>query len=95
MLARYFHNRSYVDESYFQTILANSPGLKLNNNNWRYVEWNPTGSHPRTLGVKDLPKILSSGAHFARKFDLDTDASVFDELDRFVEAKALRETLEI
>jgi hypothetical protein len=31
--------------------------------------------------MEDLPKLLSSTDHFARKFDIDQDARVLDELD--------------
>lgn len=69
------------DESYFQTILANASHLRLNNNNWRYIDFSAGGAHPRTLDCEDLPKLLQSSAHFARKFDIDFDARILDELD--------------
>ncbi|HEY0170079.1 MAG TPA: hypothetical protein VGB98_03430, partial [Pyrinomonadaceae bacterium] len=69
---------------YFQTILANAQGLKLNNNNWRYTDWSPGGPHPKTLLVEDMPALVASTAHFARKFDADTDVRILDELDAFV-----------
>jgi hypothetical protein len=36
--------------------------------------------------VTDLDRIFSSGADFARKFDLTIDPTVMDELDRAVAA---------
>ena len=40
------------------------------------------GSHPKVLGVDDLPAIISSKAHFARKFA--PDALVLDAIDKML-----------
>jgi hypothetical protein len=80
-LANHYRTKHCPDESYFQTILANDPRFKLNNNNWRYTDWSAGGSHPKTLKSDDLPKVLSSPDHFARKFDMDMDADILDQLD--------------
>jgi hypothetical protein len=69
------------DESYYQTVLCNAPHLKISQNHWRYIDWSDDGDHPKTLQLSDLPKIQASPAHFARKFDMDTDATILDELD--------------
>ena len=81
-LANHYRRVIIPSESYFHTILANAPALKLNNNNWRYTDWSAGGPHPKRLGLADMPKILASPAHFARKFDLNQDATVFDQLDK-------------
>jgi len=39
------------------------------------------GSHPRILTMNDLPRIQSSRAHFARKFDEQIDPVILNELD--------------
>jgi hypothetical protein len=80
-LAEHYRDVVHASESYFQCVLANAPHLKLNNETWRYIDWSAGGPHPKTLGILDLPKLLASHAHFARKFDADTDASILDELD--------------
>lgn len=80
-LATHYRKLMSTEESYFQTILANAPNLQLNNNSWRYTDWAAGGGHPKTLLFDDLPKILSSSAHFARKFDIDTDVRILNELD--------------
>jgi len=72
------------EESYYHTIFCNAPGLKVSNNNWRYIDWSTKGSHPKTLLFEDLPRIQASSAHFARKFDIDRDARILDELDAIV-----------
>jgi hypothetical protein len=80
-LTLYYSKIKYVDESYFHTILANAPHLKLKNDRLRYIDWSAGGSHPKILLREDLPKLLASSAHFARKFDIDHDSNILDELD--------------
>ncbi|QLE44577.1 hypothetical protein FD723_31955 [Nostoc sp. C052] len=81
-LTLYYSKLQYADESYFQTVLANSPHLKLQNDRRRYIDWSDGGSHPKTLLMEDLPNLLASSAHFARKFDIDIDSKILDELDK-------------
>jgi hypothetical protein len=80
-LVSHYRTAFSPEESYFQCVLANAPGLKLNNDDYRYTDWSDGGAHPKTLGSEDLPKLLSSTDHFARKFDIDRDARVLDKLD--------------
>lgn len=81
-LTLYYSKLKYTDESYFQTILANAPHLKLQNDRRRYIDWSSGGCHPKTLLMEDLPNLLASSAHFARKFDIDIDSNILDELDQ-------------
>jgi hypothetical protein len=74
----------FADESYFQTILANARDLKLNDQNWRYTDWLVEETHPKTLMLEDLPNLVASSAHFARKLDMDADQEIFEELDRMI-----------
>ncbi len=83
-LARHYQNRQFPDESYFQTILANAPELRLNNNNWRYTDFSSGGSRPKTLTSEDFSKLIASAAHFARKFDGEGDQTIFDGLDALI-----------
>jgi hypothetical protein len=83
-LASHYRTVPIPEESYFNCVLGNAPGLKLDPdyaNDYRYVDWSHGGSSPKILGMEDLPKLLSSTDHFARKFDIDQDARVLDELD--------------
>jgi hypothetical protein len=80
-LASHYLSVYIPEESYYQCILANAPDFKLNNTDYRYTDWSAGGPHPKTLGIEDLPLLLSSTAHFARKFDIDRDATILDELD--------------
>jgi hypothetical protein len=75
---------SIPDESYYHTILCNAPHLTISKNHWRYVDWSTKGAHPKTLFLEDLPKIYASSAHFARKFDIDQDVRILNELDAIV-----------
>ncbi|MFH7030763.1 MAG: beta-1,6-N-acetylglucosaminyltransferase [Heteroscytonema crispum UTEX LB 1556] len=81
-LTLHYSNLKYADESYFQTILANASHLRLQNDRRRYIDWSGGGSHPKILLMEDLPNLLASSAHFARKFDIDIDSNILDELDK-------------
>ncbi len=88
-LAAHFRKRERYaivpEESYYQTVFCNAPGLKVQNDNWRYIDWSQGGRSPKTLSSDDLPGILASSAHFARKFDLDTDPRILDTLDTVIQ----------
>jgi hypothetical protein len=83
-LAAHYRKTSNSSESYCQTVLCNAAQLRISGNNWRYVDWTIDGPHPKTLLSEDLPKLLASSAHFARKFDMDADAGIYDALDAIV-----------
>ena len=73
------------EESFLQTVLVNARRFRLVDDPKRYFDFRgSTYNHPRVLGDADLPAALASGAHFARKFDLERDPAVFDALDRVV-----------
>ncbi|MGH8001759.1 MAG: beta-1,6-N-acetylglucosaminyltransferase [Brasilonema sp.] len=77
----HYSKLKFSEESYFQTILANASHLRLQNDRRRYIDWSGGGSHPKTLLMEYLPNLLTSSAHFARKFDIDIDSTILDELD--------------
>lgn len=71
------------EESLLQTVLVGSGRFHLVNDDLRYVDYTrAVRGVPRTLTVADLPLLASGGFHFARKFDLATDRSVLDIIDR-------------
>ncbi|WP_152045252.1 beta-1,6-N-acetylglucosaminyltransferase [Aureimonas psammosilenae] len=78
-LQQHLRLRFGPDECYYQTILANTAGLKLCRDNKRFVEWSGLGAHPKPLVSSDLPGAFASGAFFARKFK--PNAPVLDEID--------------
>jgi hypothetical protein len=68
---RYYRRRPIPEESLFHTILCNQSDLRICSDSRRYEDWTGGDAHPKWLTVSDLPKILASGAHFARKFRPD------------------------
>jgi len=66
----FFRTTIVPDESYFQTVLMNSPfRTRVVNNSLRYIRWIKGADHPLTLTMEDLSAMLSSDAFFARKFE--------------------------
>jgi hypothetical protein len=59
------------EETYFSTIVLNSPFAKNTiNDNLRYIDWNyRNGNIPANLDEKDYTTIMESTAFFARKFE--------------------------
>ena len=85
-LRRHLRMRSSPDECYYQTVLANTPGLSIGLNNKRYADWTNLAPHPADLTEAELPQALASGAHFARKFR--PDDPVLDAIDRHLDVGA-------
>lgn len=85
---KFFYKRvPCADESYFHTILNNADELKICTSNWRYTDWTGMKSHPRELDLNDLPKMIESDNHFARKFNLQKNPEVLNRLDEIIEYK--------
>ncbi|XP_072980729.1 beta-glucuronosyltransferase GlcAT14A-like [Typha angustifolia] len=73
-LLMYFANVAYSMESYFQTVICNSPEFQNTtiNNDLRYFIWdNPPGLDPLFLNQSHFEAMTSSGAAFARRFPED------------------------
>jgi hypothetical protein len=43
------------EETYFHTVLANAPGLKLSQNYFRYVDWAAPGTSEEPLNFSEVP----------------------------------------
>jgi len=69
------------EESYYQTVFCNAADLRVKNDCLRYIDWTKDGPNPKTLTADDLSAILSSDAHFARKFELNQDRKLFEMLE--------------
>ena len=78
-LERHLKRRAFPEETYYQTVLCSSRGLTICRDNRRFAVWNGGGAHPMTLTDAEVPAILASGAHFARKFAPNSPA--LDALD--------------
>jgi core-2/I-Branching enzyme len=83
-LLRHYRRTILPTESFPQTVLYADPGLRLSGDFRRFTSWPEGDLHPRVLRLADLGEILSSGADFARKFDMTVDSRVMDELDRVI-----------
>jgi len=83
-LLRHYRRTVLPTESFPHTVLHAEPALRLSSDTRRFTLWSSRSAHPALLRVADLDRILSSGADFARKFDLTIDPIVMDELDRMV-----------
>jgi hypothetical protein len=81
---RFCRKTPIPDEMYFQTLLMNSKGMRINERNYRYTDWSVTTTHPKTLGMDDLPALLASPCHFARKFSIER-SDVMDAIDREID----------
>lgn len=85
-LQRYLRWKICPDEAYYHTVLCNTPGLVIQRDNKRFVDWSNGGAHPKTLTVADLPRARVSGAHFARK--IGEDGATADAADALLAADA-------
>lgn len=72
-LHEHYGKRTVPEESFYHTLLGNSPGFKVSPDNKRYTDWRGCYAHPRTLKRDDFPRLLSSTHHFARKFAFDPE----------------------
>ena len=86
-LQRHYRARVLPEESYYATLLANTPGLRICLNNRRFAEWNGGGAHPMVLTTNQIPDIVASNAFFARKFDGGN--SVTKKIDAYLAADKL------
>lgn len=80
-IVRHYRRTLIPDESFFNTLIANDPDLRLADSNlhfWRFD--GPGDSHAAVLEPADLPAIERSGRPFVRK--VDADGELVAELDR-------------
>nr|CAD1833995.1 unnamed protein product [Ananas comosus var. bracteatus] len=81
-LLMYYTNFLSSPEGYFQTVVCNAETFKRTvvNHDLHYIAWDmPPKQHPNALTAADLPKMVKSGAAFARKFD--RGEPVLDRID--------------
>ena len=81
-LMRHFRRVAVPSESFFASVLLNRPELTIEFDHRRFASFSGLGvPHPDTLTSADFERIVSSGADFARKFDVSVDGAVLDRLD--------------
>jgi hypothetical protein len=87
---RFFEHVLHPSELFFQTIVMNSPHAEhVVDDHLRYIDWGRDLSRPKSLGVDDLERIVTSGKLFARKFDAGVDSAILDRLDEHIDREAL------
>lgn len=70
-LMKHYQRRAIPDESFYHTVLLNHPELTFENNNRRFAIWPEDAAHPKLLEIADIPAMVESSAHFARKCPCD------------------------
>lgn len=79
---KYFENTLVPDESFFNTLILNSPFKdKVVNDNLYFLNWGQTLSNrnsPEYLTSRDISFIENSNCFFARKFDENFDTPVVE-----------------
>ncbi|XVE85381.1 hypothetical protein DITRI_Ditri17bG0086300 [Diplodiscus trichospermus] len=81
-LLMYFNNVVLSEESYFHSVICNSPEFKNTtvNSDLRYMIWDsPPKMEPHFLNISDYDQMAQSGAAFARQFK--EDDPVLDMVD--------------
>lgn len=99
---KFFEQTLVPDESFFHTLIMNSP-FKMNvvNNNLMFLKWGETLSErnsPQDLTWGDIQLIEESGQYFARKFNENMDNSVIDYFTKnikFASSKTTKEDSEL
>lgn len=56
------------EECFWQTAYCNQRNLRVCPNGRRFEDWSGLGNNPATLGESHLPRLVDSGALFARKW---------------------------
>src|ERR671914_825102 len=78
-LIRHFRRVAVPSESFFASVLLADSSLTVEPDHRRFARFSRPGApHPDTLTGGDLESVLSSGADFARKFDVEVDSEVLD-----------------
>ena len=87
---RFFKHVDIPDESFFHTIVLNSPLRdRVVNDELRHVDWT-RDPLPAIFGAGDLETLRRSPKLLARKFDASSDAEILDLIDGELLAEAGR-----
>ena len=88
---KYFRTVFIPDESFFQSIVSNSPYKdRVISDDLRYIDWeNPNPLYPRTLDASDFDGLMASSKLFARKFD-DRSRELLRLIDSEIESHHVR-----
>lgn len=78
----YMKRRWHATESFVHSVLGNCSDISIDLNSRRFARWTKNAANPNNLGLEDLPDMLASTAHFARKFV--HGSPVLDQLDKLM-----------
>jgi hypothetical protein len=82
-LWRWMRHTHIPDEAFIHTLIMNNSGFSVIPSNRRFIRWRDADAKsPETLTLADLNAIVTSDAHFARKFNAEDP--VLDQLDRLL-----------
>lgn len=86
-LIDYYRRTVIPDESFFVTLVANDPALRVSGENLTFVRMEDAGgAHAGVLEVEDLPEIEASGRLLVRKVEPGRSTTLMDALDQRVGA---------
>ncbi|TDH20837.1 hypothetical protein EXU57_20805 [Segetibacter sp. 3557_3] len=72
-------------ETIIQTFLANQPDLKINFNNYRFIDWNNAVNwSPNWLTKRHFPEIKNTDGIWARKLRYPESKTLVDEIERML-----------
>lgn len=84
---KYIKHTYIPDEFIFHTVLCNSDvAPSIVNDTFRYIDWTQLRiSHPKTLQIEDLDKIIGSGCFFARKVEPVLSRELIEECKKMIQ----------
>ncbi len=75
---RFFRTTDMPDETFFHTIIMNSPFAgDIVSDDLRHIDWSDRSELPRIMRMTDLATLAHTEDLFARKFDVEVDADVY------------------
>ncbi len=77
----FYKNCVVPDESFFHTLVLNSPYSNNRKEYLHYIDWSEKKNSPKTLTMKDFDKIKQSNYLIARKFDTDVDEEIINKFN--------------
>jgi hypothetical protein len=87
----FYRNTFIADEGFFQTVMMNTAEHgDVIQDDMRMIDWIPDGDiklRPRTYTSQDAAALIASPDLFARKFDVEVDAGIFDILESHLAAQ--------
>lgn len=80
----FFEGSLCADECFFQTLVMNSPFSDNVKKSLCYIKWLSGKSSPEILTTNDFDGLIKSNKMIARKFDIDIDSRILEELKKVV-----------